>query len=332
MNKAICLSFLMLPVLFGAGCNTQTTSITINSKTKLNVVFERGQDTDKNPTQSVYTIDSKGKKSEIVAGVLYHFNGMNHGPDLFTVMNPRLSDRDTPKSVGEQFSVSLSNAKTDSAHPGTYLYEIEFYASSQNGNRSLGQYQVQSLNESTDQIIQLLGEETLNHPNQTWIAVGDTTFYFDKRAGGLVADSEIQPWLIQQNPAYGIEFLHPGSTFASTESTGRYSVGGHLIDTNDNFEMSASSKIDKTAEIINQLNGLIERKRYTKNAFAPDEVAFQNGKFTLVDGRLPDNHYLVEAYFEGTNFIYHFTMENPDYSKELLNTFERILASAKLSK
>ena len=143
-------------------------------------------------------------------------------------------------------------------------------------------------------------------------------------------DSGTPLWKTHQNDKYGIEFEYPEyiefDNGAET-SNGWYTVGGNYEkDGNDNY--FNFTVLDKT-EGMGNINSL---KYRDKNFFAPDEIAFQNGKFIQADGYGTGGYYFVDAYYEGKDYVYHFMMSEPDYSEELFTLFEDILATAKLTK
>jgi len=141
--------------------------------------------------------------------------------------------------------------------------------------------------------------------------------------------NEMTSWQTHQNEKFGIEFKYPKDIqfdSGSENSNGWYTVSGNYNNSGDNF--FNFTVLDKT-EGMQNINSL---KYRDKNLFVPNELAFQNGKFIQVDAYGTANYYFIDAYYEGKNYVYHFMMSRPEYSKELFELFEKILTSAKLTK
>ncbi|OGH72217.1 MAG: hypothetical protein A2921_03790 [Candidatus Magasanikbacteria bacterium RIFCSPLOWO2_01_FULL_43_20b] len=136
-------------------------------------------------------------------------------------------------------------------------------------------------------------------------------------------------WQTHQNEKFGIEFEYPPNIqFDSGDenSNGWYNVSANYDNSGDNF--FSFTVLDKV-EGMENINSL---KYRDKNLFVANELNFQNGKFITVDGYGTANYYFVAAYYEGKDYVYHFMMSRPDHSKDMLELFEKILVTARLTK
>lgn len=138
--------------------------------------------------QTTYLVDASGTDYEILAGDLEQYSGMNHMPNEFSVLNHRDTAEDTMKKVGVKFSVSVENGVANPAKPNLYSYRLHFQLP-QSGYGSLGEFTIMGPATSTNNLIELRGSETLEHPGQDWLKIGDTMFVFDEKTKKIREES-----------------------------------------------------------------------------------------------------------------------------------------------
>jgi predicted small lipoprotein YifL len=140
-------------------------------------------------------------------------------------------------------------------------------------------------------------------------------------------------WLTHQNEKYGIKFQYPQYVqfeVSAFGAEGYYSVQANYVSSSDNF---FDFQITEKAKVPGELDSAKKLSEDgAKNLHAPSELNFKNGKFFVTDGIGTMDYYFVTAYYEGAGYLYHFEMSRPDYSPQLLELFEKILATAELTK
>ena len=149
---------------------------------------------------------------------------------------------------------------------------------------------------------------------------------------------ETANWQTYTNAKYGIEFKYPkylqfdgsevpdisaGSLYAITANynNGDGDSSFHFIINDKEFGSGSDQVID---EVTSSLG---------KNMHIKKEITIPTGKITLSDGVMESpNSYFMDAFFKGNNYNYTFDVSMPKYSEQMLSVFEKMMATAKLTK